>query len=1311
MSTPPSVKCPKNILLENKSKFEKWLDDKSRHSEKGWMRNQQLRQELERLVLLSNPKALDLLTKQQRKDWLENCLLSVGENRQIPSNWGHWHAGPSLALTVNNACKLILTAEKISEAAITHEHYGQKYLDGHQLIRRGITGLSILHLSLSLGHLYKDSRTFGQVLTESNLKGDALFFASVEFLGHGTDFAHDIFEEGDRLTFVSKTLQKYKKLGYIGSALNAVSVLALGASSAKSIFDGQAPNSVKALAATEAGLNLFGSITASIAMTVWLDRVRKAAALAEKTGNAALPVAKTLPIIGLISAIVATFIKPMEVYGIVKEYEYAANLDKLAAQFSAHGYDGHALLAKLYKSKAIFDTAVVATQSTLNLIGGAASVALMSSLITMPLGIAIGVITSVLSIVVDTVSQPILESLAGKQKDAILAWEQSHFGKNYFEHQLDAYYIEAQPRLVAFLKDTQKKFGVDQVISITHMQSDMQAHELAALTKLTDKTRSGKTYIDLFKEDAFIDKRNISLDVSAGVIDLHESNVKQALVFTTPLATPGKEDHIRTQKGKNSYITQLKHASTYVWEINDKGIASSTLIDLAKVVQRVKKKDGTIKEITVKANLGEGDDLVIASNGPLLIDGESGNDMIDYSALTNTCIRVRTEANGDYVVSKTLKNGDAYEERTIEEQINYGKRKEVIEYRKTLLTTIASSETTDRLMSIEHLVGTRLSDAMVGGDRRDIFYGDAGDDQLFGMGGDDILSGGQGNDQLSGGEGNDYFRQNIDKETDRIDGGAGVDVVDYSATKFKVTDLPSGAKGVYVDLATTRVTKYIYPIKNGAAELASDELKNIENVIGTERKDEINGDGQANLLIGLAGADILRGLGGEDVLVGGEDDDALDGGDDDDELHGGSGKDSLKGGKGRDKFIQENVDGDDMDGGEDEDTVDYIASKAGVIVNLLRGVIRSSADKTTQPVEDRVKNIEHVIGTVFDDEITGDRHNNRLDGAEGDNTINGGGGDDDLLAGNGNNTVKGASGHDVIRLGNGNNHVDSGGGDNYIHVGDGNNVLNAGGGKDIIFVGKGLNTIHSGAGDDLIRVRALGVGKNVIDGGAGIDLLHYSDVQFDISGEEEGIYADLYAGYVIKRDWLGEHSVAELSARDEISHIEGIVGTTRRDVLKGDDQDNLLSAGAGDDLLEGRRGNDILIGGAGSDRYLFSRGDGVDKIIEDDATLGNKDVLQFGPGSTKEQLWFSQAGENNQDLIVSILDTEDLVSIKNWFSGEQYHIEKIELSNGVTLDHRQVDGLVQALAKFVPVNGWVSSASLADHQPAWTAVLASSWGS
>ena len=135
------------------------------------------------------------------------------------------------------------------------------------------------------------------------------------------------------------------------------------------------------------------------------------------------------------------------------------------------------------------------------------------------------------------------------------------------------------------------------------------------------------------------------------------------------------------------------------------------------------------------------------------------------------------------------------------------------------------------------------------------FIGDVrlngGDDVYVGLGGSVV-------GLIHGGDGNDRFE--LGNSADSVDGGFGVDTLDFSAaTVALVVDLAVGAN-------------------NRGLPALGDSYANIEIVQGGTKADVIWGDAADNTLYGNNGSDRLFGNGGQDVLVGGTGGDILTGG-------------------------------------------------------------------------------------------------------------------------------------------------------------------------------------------------------------------------------------------------------------------------------------------------------------------------------------------------------------------------------------------------------------------------------------------------
>lgn len=183
----------------------------------------------------------------------------------------------------------------------------------------------------------------------------------------------------------------------------------------------------------------------------------------------------------------------------------------------------------------------------------------------------------------------------------------------------------------------------------------------------------------------------------------------------------------------------------------------------------------------------------------------------------------------------------------------------------------------------DNLYGGENSDILRGGDGSDYLDGGIGNDVVEGGEGDDSIKGGEGDDKLYGGNGNDFFDGGYGFE--HFDGGAGNDTVTMAYRHA----------GVDIDLGYGTISFFDQP--------GYETLRSIENAIGTEFGDWIEGNSAANRLEGLGGRDNLIGEDGDDTLLGGNGRDFLDGQFGQDFLNGGDGSDDLEGGIGNDTMI------------------------------------------------------------------------------------------------------------------------------------------------------------------------------------------------------------------------------------------------------------------------------------------------------------------------------------------------------------------------------------------------------------------------
>ncbi|SMO65928.1 beta strand repeat-containing protein [Paracoccus laeviglucosivorans] len=214
---------------------------------------------------------------------------------------------------------------------------------------------------------------------------------------------------------------------------------------------------------------------------------------------------------------------------------------------------------------------------------------------------------------------------------------------------------------------------------------------------------------------------------------------------------------------------------------------------------------------------GAGNDTLIGGAGNDTLLGGTGRDMVSYAA-----------AAGGVTVNLAL----------------------------TEAQTLGGGQGTDRLESIESVIGSNFADRITG---------NAAANNLIGGAGNDVLAGGMGNDTLNG--------------------GTGIDTASYAGSAGSVT----------VNLTLTG------PQTTGGGQ-GVDTLIQIENLIGSKLADRLTGNAGANNIDGGFGHDVLNGGAGNDTLLGGLGNDTVIGGAGNDVIWGHAGNDVLTGGLGVDQF-------------------------------------------------------------------------------------------------------------------------------------------------------------------------------------------------------------------------------------------------------------------------------------------------------------------------------------------------------------------------------------------------------------------------
>ena len=360
----------------------------------------------------------------------------------------------------------------------------------------------------------------------------------------------------------------------------------------------------------------------------------------------------------------------------------------------------------------------------------------------------------------------------------------------------------------------------------------------------------------------------------------------------------------------------------------------------------------------------------------------------------------------------------------------------------------------DTLSNIQNLIGSAFADHLTG---------DANDNVIAGGGGDDVLDGGGGNNTVS-----------------------------YA----------SAPAGVAVSLALQNQLQ-------DTLAAGHDVLTNFQNIIGSAFNDTLEGDANDNVLDGGGGTNTLSyAHASSGVVVSlalqGEVQDTVGAGRDTlsnfqnilgsafgDTLTGDANNNVIDGGGGNDV----------LDGGGGVNTVSYASASAGVTVNL---ALQGQSQDTIGGGHETLSHFQNIVGSAFDDVLTGDANNNVIDGGGGSNVLDGGGGINTVsyahatagvtvslaLAGHSQDTI--GAGHDTLS--------------NFQNI-----------------VGSAFNDTLEGDG-----------GANVLDGAGGINTVSYAH-------STAGVVVNLAAQGAVQ-DTLG-------AGTDTLSNFQNVVGGAFNDVL------------------------------------------------------------------------------------------------------------------------------------------------------------------
>ena len=564
------------------------------------------------------------------------------------------------------------------------------------------------------------------------------------------------------------------------------------------------------------------------------------------------------------------------------------------------------------------------------------------------------------------------------------------------------------------------------------------------------------------------------------------------------------------------------------------------------------------------------------------------------------------------------------------------------------------------------LYGNEDNDQLFGGNHNDIIYGGTGDDAVEGNNGDDTVYGGDDNDTIHGNQGNDTLFGDSgndvlygDGGSDRLDGGIGGD------------QMSGGTEGdTYV---VDNVGDEVIELANEGYETIETNLDitlvdNVEKAVLTGITN-INATGNelGNTLIGNAGNNILDGSTGVDTMVGGAGDDTYH-----TDVLGETITEAVSGGTDTEIRSHESS---------------YLLSDNVENLTLTGTIYRANGNELNNILtgNDAANNLwgregnDTLYGMGGDDQLMGDVGQDHLEGGAGNDLLSGGAANDTLLGGLGNDQLDGGAGTNFLRGGTGD--------DKYVYRADGGvyEIDNSDGGDDWLLFTDDLTADRLAfikSGDNLI-VRVDGDENHQVTINSwflGTEYQLYAVQPSGANGITAATINNMFPPSDAEADTITVPADSTFDGRRYgTSADEQLIGTSGSDIIRGyQGADNLfaqggddwLLGGSGNDYLDGGTGNDMLHAGAGDDRYVFKAGYGEDTI---DNSGGGTDWLLLVDGLTQDKLVFTQVAD---DLVITITDSADKITVKNWFLGSDYQIDYIQPDGGFGIPAAQIASLL-----------------------------------
>jgi Ca2+-binding RTX toxin-like protein len=345
-----------------------------------------------------------------------------------------------------------------------------------------------------------------------------------------------------------------------------------------------------------------------------------------------------------------------------------------------------------------------------------------------------------------------------------------------------------------------------------------------------------------------------------------------------------------------------------------------------------------------------------------------------------------------------------------------------------------------------------------------------------------------------------------------------------------------------------------------------------------------------------------------------------------DVLVGSSQKESIFGGQGND-IIVGSLGGDLLNGGDQIDTLSYIGSNAGINVNLFTGAASGGHAQG-----DTISQFENLLGTTFDDALTGSAGANQLDGSSGNDVLDGGAEADTVIGGAGRDTISGGGGNDTLLFQGGD--VISG---EVIDGGDGTTDR----ARALQFVDLSLSSL---AGVEILEFAGGNIRLNQAQIGAGSDVTEViGDAFLNVLQISAAGSVDLSA--LTLTNWAGGDQIQLFGGTAGVESWVGSSGTDSMqtsggaDLLSGGGENDIVSLLDGAHLVSGLR----MFGGAGN----FDIVNLIDSGLHDFTVInltGFEDIRMIGPSA--DIVLSSSQIAGGIGRIIGINSAEDSLTIR-----------------------------------------------------------------